>query len=187
MRLFIAVNLTARDRKKIHSAVRDLRNSDYPVRWTEPDAYHLTLKFLGTVDPRQVEEVNALVEGVAAQTRPFDLNIKGIGAFPTIRLPQTLWVGVDPSPALRCLKQDLEWAMSRGGYERETRAFHPHITIGRADSSAGAGAFRGLDEASANFKFKVTAPLRSVDLMRSHLSKDGARYEALHKSSLATG
>jgi len=184
MRLFIAVNLTARDRKKIYSAIRVLRESDYPVRWLDSGQLHLTLKFLGTVEPRQVGAVSELLDRVSTQTPVFDLDILGIGAFPTIRLPRTVWVGVDPSPALRCLKQDLEWAMSTGGYERETRAFHPHITIGRADPAAGAGAFRGLDDAAASFDFQVTAPLRSIDLMRSHLSRDGSRYEAIHKSPL---
>ncbi len=185
MRLFIAVNLTARDRNKIFSSIRGLRNSDYPVRWLDAAEFHLTLKFLGTVDPRQVDALKGIVEKVGEETRRFDLDINGIGAFPTIRLPRTLWVGVDPSPALRCLKQDLEWAMSSGGYERETRAFHPHITIGRADPSAGAGAFRGLDDAAASYDFTVTARLKSVDLMRSHLSKNGSKYEALHKAAVA--
>lgn len=184
MRLFIAVNLTARDRKKIYSAVRGVRDSDFPVRWLEPADYHLTLKFLGTVDPRQVESLTPLIDTVARQTASFELKIQGVGAFPTIRRPDVVWVGVDPSPALRCLKQDLEWAMSSGGYERETRAFHPHLTIGRADQAAGAGAFRGMDDAAAGLSFELQAPLRSVDLMRSHLSKKGSRYEVLHKSSL---
>ena len=187
MRLFIAVNFTAKDRRKIRSAVRPLRKQDYPVRWLDPRDYHLTLKFLGTVDPRQLDALTQLTDQVAAQTSRFPLDIRSVGAFPTIRLPRTLWVGVDPSPALRCLKQDLEWAMSSGGYERETRAFHPHITIGRADQTAGAGAFRGLDDAAADVGFHLGVPLKSIDLVRSHLSKDGAHYEALHKSPLEEG
>lgn len=142
MRLFVAVNLGAQERKRIHRALKALRDTDYPVRWLDPDAFHLTLKFMGSVDPRRLDDLKAVQDRVAASNRPFTLSIGGVGAFPTIRRPRVMWVGVDPSPALRCLKQDLEWGMTECGLERETRAFHPHLTVGRADDKEGAGAFR---------------------------------------------
>jgi len=184
MRLFVALNFTARDRKKIHVAMRTLRDAEYPVRWLDPGLYHLTLKFLGTVDPRQVDEVKAAVDSAAATSKPFDIEVAGAGAFPTIRKPRVLWVGVDPSPALRCLKQDLEWALSGQGFARETQAFHPHVTIGRALEGQGAGAFRGIDELAAASDVGLAAPVRTLDLMRSFLARDGARYEVIHKSQL---
>ena len=91
---------------------------------------------------------------------------------------------MDPSPALRCLKQDLEWGLAELGLERETRAFQPHLTVGRADDSQGAGAFRGLDQMAGELGFVQTVKVKSIDLVRSHLRSSGARYETLHSSAL---
>lgn len=184
MRLFIALNLPEDERRRIQDAAAPLRDAGLPVRWLGDESYHLTLKFLGEVRSELVPVVERVVKRVAASTRVFPITIKGFGAFPTIRRPRVLWIGVEPSPALRCLKQDLEWGLASHGFERETRAFHPHITLGRAGEREGAGAFRGLDELAASLEFSAAVEMRTVDVMRSHISKDGARYTVLEAAPL---
>ena len=177
MRLFIAINIPKKERERIYRSARRLRDEPYPVRWVPAEGFHLTLKFLGDVPPAGVPLVREALERVSGATEPFCMEIGGFGAFPTIRRPRVLWVGVEPSPPLRCLKQDLEWALSEKGFEREIRAFHPHFTLGRAKSSDGAGAFRGLDALASELSYHGEAMVRKVDLMESHLSPSGARYE----------
>src|SRR5690606_28850714 len=109
MRLFIALNLPDKARQRLHSALAPLRDGGFPVRWTDPEDYHLTLKFLGEVRSEVIPVAERVIERVVRETREFPIAFGGIGAFPTIRLPSVVWIGVDPSPALRCLKQDLEW------------------------------------------------------------------------------
>jgi RNA 2',3'-cyclic 3'-phosphodiesterase len=184
MRLFVAVNLPKKEKDRIYRAARPLRDRELPVRWIQPDRYHVSLKFLGEVQESRLDEVEAALEKVTASTAAMNLEVSGFGAFPTIRRPSVLWVGIEPSPALRCLKQDVEWALSTCGFERETRAFHPHITVGRADPEDGAGAFRGLDELAAGLDYQGEIKVRKVDLMRSHLSKDGAHYSIFSSASL---
>jgi 2'-5' RNA ligase len=128
-----------------------------------------------------------VIHRVAQQTKEFPLSINGFGAFPTIRRPRVIWIGAEPTPALRCLKQDLEWGLANHGFERETRAFHPHITLGRADEDEGAGAFRGLDELAAELSYKGKVPMRTVDLMRSQLGKQGTKYSVVSASPLKSG
>jgi 2'-5' RNA ligase len=94
---------------------------------------------------------------------------------------------MEPSPALRCLKQDVEWTLSDQGFERETRAFHPHVTLGRAGEDGGAGVFRGFDELVADLRYRSSFKVRRVDLMRSHPSHSGPRYSILRSSSLKSG
>lgn len=179
MRLFIAINIPKKERDRIHRAARVLREQNYPVRWVHPDVFHLTLKFLGEVPVDSVPPVAEVLEGVARATEPFLIKMGGFGAFPTIRRPRVLWVGVEPSPALRCLKQDIEWALTEKGFDRETRAFHPHFTLGRTVADDGAGAFRGLDMLASDQAYASEATVRRVDLMASHLSPSGPRYEVL--------
>jgi len=182
MRLFLALNLPEEERKRIREATEPMRSTGVPVRWVEEDSYHLTLKFLGEVRPEMIPVVERAVRRVAATTRVFPLTLSGFGAFPTIRRPEVLWVGVEPTPALRCLKQDLEWGLTSHGFERETRAFHPHITLGRTSNENGAGAFRGLDDLAAGLLYTGTVEVGTVDLMRTHMSKQGTRYSLLHSS-----
>lgn len=185
MRLFIGINFVKKERQRIHRAARRLRDEELPVRWVDPDNLHVTLKFLGQVRPDRVAKVEESMSRVADATPNFDMALSGFGAFPTIRRPRVLWLGVQASPQLRCLKQDLEWALGDVGFEVETRAFQPHLTLGRADDRGGAGAYRGLDAVVAEMDFQSQVPVRSIDLMRSHLSRDGARYSILSSAKLA--
>ena len=185
MRLFVAITIPKEERARIHRSARPLRERDYPVRWVTADLFHVTLKFLGEVSPDSLPVLEEALSQVADKTDPFTLEIGGFGAFPTIRRPKVLWMGVDPSPALRCLKQDLEWALSEKGFERETRAFHPHFTLGRARSRDGAGAFRGLDDLASELEYEGETQVRTIDLMESHLSSSGPRYEILSTFALA--
>ena len=186
MRLFIALNLSDRAKQGVYNAARPLREADLPVRWLDPDTYHLTLKFLGNPHPDLMPRVSEAIGEVGGKSRPFSMEIRGFGAFPTIRRPRVLWAGVEPVLALRCLKQDVEWGLASLGFDRETSAFHPHVTVGRARAETGAGAFRGLDALVADLDFRHHIDVTSVELMRSHLSRVGARYSIVSSASLRT-
>jgi 2'-5' RNA ligase len=184
MRLFVALNLPKKERDRIFRASTVLRDCDLPVQWVDPDHFHVTLKFLGAVTEERMKAVQDALDRVAASTGRLDLAVEGFGAFPTIRRPRVIWVGIEPSPALRCLKQDVEWALMDCGFERETRAFHPHLTLGRANDQNGAGAFRGLDDKAANLSYQGRVKVRKLDLMRSQLVKGGdVRYTLKHSTS----
>jgi RNA 2',3'-cyclic 3'-phosphodiesterase len=184
MRLFVAINFTSKDRQRMGRAARKMRAADLPVRWVEPDQIHLTLKFLGEVRPDRIAAVKAAVARVASKTQPFTLKMGGSGAFPTTRRPKIIWLGAEASPELRCLKHDLEWELAPLGFEREVRAFHPHVTLGRARVDARAGDFRGFEEIVAAMDFGAEITVRSLDLMKSALSAKGARYEKLQGARL---
>lgn len=186
MRLFVGINFPKRQRAKMHRAARALRDRDLPVRWVDPDNFHVTLKFLGEVRREQVDAVTSAIERAAAATAPFLTEVGGFGAFPTVRRPRVIWLGVEATPELRCLKQDLEWAMGDAGFPPETRSFHPHVTLGRAGDSGGAGAFRELDDAFSALDFVEEIKVHSIDLMRSHLSREGPRYSVVSSTRLGT-
>ena len=187
MRLFVGIKLPKKERTRIHRAARALRDENLPVRWVDPDNFHVTLKFLGEVRKEHMQAIEDAMTKVAAATKSFATDLSGFGAFPTIRRPGLIWLGVGANAELRCLKQDLEWALGDVGFEAETRAFHPHVTLGRADVAGGAGAFRGLDTLMANIDFVGDVKVRSIDLMRSQISKEGPRYSVVSSVRLAAG
>lgn len=186
MRLFIALNLPEDEKERIQQAVAPLRNANLPVNWVDPQNYHVTLKFLGDIQPDRAERIGEAMSEVAAKTEPFTLEVEGFGAFPTIRRPKVIWMGVNATPALRCLKQDVEWALTDLGFDRETKAFHPHLTLGRADADGGAGVFRGLDEMAASLSYKGSFDVETVDLMKSKLAKAGPTYTVQSASPLGS-
>lgn len=184
MRLFVAFNLPEHDRDEIHDCCAPLRERDLPLRWIEPENYHVTLKFLGQVESDRVVGIEEALAS-ASDSPPFDVTLSGFGAFPTIRRPRVLWLGVDAAPALRSLKQDLEWKLSDLDFERDGRTFHPHLTLARARPDGSAGAFRGLDETVASMDFECDVAVASLDLMRSVQTAEGPRYSVL--SSIPLG
>ena len=79
----------------------------------------------------------------------------------------------------------MEWALKECGFKAETRNFHPDITLGRADSSKGAGAFRGLDEKAAATVYGSRVQIRKVDLMRTRQLKSDLIYTVEYSAALS--
>lgn len=185
MRLFVALNLPKKDREHIHRATRKLRDEELPVRWVGVDGLHITLKFLGEVRRERFEQVQEAMTRVAASTKAFKTKYGGFGAFPSVRQPRVIWLGVKATPELRCLKQDLEYSFGDIGFDAETRAFHPHVTLGRAEEREGAGAFRTLDDMLSELDCKGDVKVGTVDLMRSQLAPGGSKYTLISSAPLA--
>ena len=186
-RLFVALNLPGRERERIHLACRPLRDRNLPVRWVDPENYHITLNFLGEVETGRLKLFTEVVARAAAGSAPFAVAFRGFGAFPTVSRPSVLWLGVEPTPALRCLKQEVERGFTSADFERETRAFHPHLTLGRVGRKIGAGTFRGLEEALAELPYAGSVAVTSVALMRSQMSRSGVRYTVISRCPLTKG
>ena len=184
MRLFVALNLLKKERNRIHRIAKVLRESRIPVRWVDPQNHHVTLKFLGKVPENRIDGVKDCLTRVASSTGDIDLSVERFGAFPTIRRPNVISAGVEASPSLRCLKQDLERALKDCGFVPEERAFHPHLTPpGRADAKGGAGAFRGPDEMAASLPYKRQVKIWKMDLMSSEMVSGSPRYSLQYSAA----
>ncbi len=190
MRAFLASTLPVSLRDALAGQIEELTNCvpDRSVRWVEPGNIHLTLKFLGEISPERAQLVVDAARPVAARTQPFDLEASGVGLFPNPRRPTVIWVGVSgPDSRLSTLQVELEGALASVGFEAERRAFHPHLTLGRARrglaSSAQAALADGLScvEVGSLGRWRVGG----LTLMRSELRPDGPRYSQV--ASMALG
>jgi len=107
-------------------------------RWSAPDTWHLTIKFVGDVPEKRMERLTRAVADAALMVQPFTFSLQGLGCFPSLRRPSILWVGIEePSGRLARLAQGVDIALAREGWPAETRPFHPHLTIARARSVVG--------------------------------------------------
>jgi 2'-5' RNA ligase len=101
------------------------------LRWVPPPNLHLTLRFLGPVRREAVEAIERKLAAELAALRPFELEARGLGGFPSLAEPRVLWIGVREEPALVALQQAIEGWLAELGFPREERPYRPHITIGR--------------------------------------------------------
>ena len=188
LRAFIAIHLSQEARLQLSDTIRS-RGSEIPrgVRWVDPEGIHLTLKFLGDIDPALVEDVLRAMVQAASGSSSFQLHLNGLGVFPNQRRPRVLWAGVGGDlDALAALQEKLEDAMSGLDFRRERRAFNPHLTLGRVRDgvSAVAGQRVGDLVSSGCLKGADSWPVNAVHLMRSNLTPDGAVYSCLGSVSL---
>lgn len=180
-RLFVAIDLSEEARGALAEAQSACRRCDLPVRWVDPQGAHLTVKFLGAVEPERVEALAGSLATIAAAHRPFLLWTGPAGVFPSPRRPRVLWLGVNgPTDCLDDLQQDVEFALHGLGFPLEGRPFRPHLTLGRVRDGAApdaAGLARALEE--TRHLAPAPLPVRDLLLMRSELGRGGPRYTTL--------
>lgn len=186
MRVFVAVNFPARLRQKIARLCRPMQEAGVPGRWNEADQIHLTLKFIGEIPATEVDSVAAALEEVAGSFRPFDMGFGAIGAFPSPRRPRVIWLGVEQTPELRFVKDDLERRLADLGIAREERPYQPHVTLGRAPRDAEAGEFRRLEEVARSLRIPDVYRVTHLDLMKSQLGTGGAVHTRLVAANMGS-
>lgn len=178
MRLFIALSLPDEIREELARTQERLRGS--PVRWVAPAGIHLTLQFLGEVAETVVPRLVAALAGL--DTALFQLALSGLGAFPTVRQPRVVWVGVGgDTTSLAALQAAVIAATAPLGFVPEARPFRAHLTLGRARQDASPSQLRALGEAVT--RAAPPAPLAwdagTPALFQSTLTPQGSRYTRL--------
>ncbi len=187
MRVFVAINPSAEERARLSEASRSLREAGFPVRWVPPENVHLTLKFLGEMPDGRRAELAAAVDRAAAGVGAFPVKVEGVGAFPNLRRPNVVWVGIESSAPLERLYSRLENELEALGFSKETRAFHPHFTVGRSRRGVSAKEFEGLEALTGRIEYEDNFAVRTVELMQSRLLPGGAVYNVIHKAELEAG
>jgi 2'-5' RNA ligase len=187
-RLFVAVNLPSSVREAIRDAVAPLADAEpRAVAWTREPNLHLTMRFLGDRPETLVDALSSRLADVAATLPAFDLALHGLGAFPTLRRPRVLWIGVEANVALARLYQKVDAVCTSLGVDSEPRPFHPHVTIGRVRIGASLSPVR-LDEAAAALSTRRwSLAVSTVDLMSSELGRGGSQYTRLSMARLGVG
>ncbi len=146
---------------------------------------HLTLKFLGDVDARDVGAVDATVNRVAGAAQPARGRLRDLGSFPHLRRPRVLWIGVQTDDeALVALHDALQSELAALGFPRDARGFRPHVTIGRVRSNRRLPDLLRTFEKHRDFD-AGTFRIDAVTLFESELRRDGARHHALGVHTLS--
>lgn len=185
MRTFIAIELPQAITAALGDVQKTLKSSKLNIRWVPPENIHLTLKFLGDIPPEAVDPISRILSDSVRIFEPLSLSARGSGAFPGIKNPRVIWIGLSGQiPQLRALQEGLEKNLATIGYAMEKREFKAHLTLGRVKGA--------VDPVKLNIALNqvmdfTTEPFSAdrIFLFRSDLKPTGPVYTQLACAALA--
>lgn len=173
VRAFIALELSDEIKKQLASAQQTLRGCGAHFTFVEPMNIHVTAKFLGEVEERELPEIAAALQTIVAI--PFQVTA-GKVTVNNPRRPHTVWCTIKDSGECEKIFQRIEDVLEPLGFPRETRPFTPHATIARVKSSDQSlfATLSTLDKTSYG-----TCSIHGITLKKSTLLPSGPVYENL--------
>lgn len=178
MRLFAGIELDAATRDSCAHVQDRLRAAHFDARYEPPEKLHVTLAFLGRVEPSQLAAVESALDAVASGTPAFELTLDKLGAFPHERRPRIIFIG---SRAQGELFRNLATAL-RARYETMGFSFVDdvvaHVTIARVKGGS-ARPLPPLDIAP------IELCATGIALFESLPDKQTTRYVIRHTVSLS--
>lgn len=183
MRTFLAVPGDREWAASVREFVARVRPKLPPASWTKPDAWHLTLRFLGEIEEGAATRFADLFSSHAGAVPEVSLPPGGPVVFPPRGRPRVAGIGFAPGAALEALGElarTAERAARSIGCDPEERAFRPHVTLARFREPWVAAAVEAFRDASATWRFPDWR-VRSVVLYSSRLLPSGAVHTALRE------
>jgi 2'-5' RNA ligase len=174
MRTFIAIEIPAEVKKAVSETIADIKKANLiEGNFVKGEQLHITLKFLGEVQEKDVEKVNSVLEEISKTTKKFQVELKGLGHFNE----RILWVGGE-SEELTNLANGVDKSMSKLGFAKEIRPFAIHLTLCRIKNLKNSKRF---SEFIAKCKDKSFGKfvVDEMKLMKSTLSEEGPIYEEI--------
>jgi len=188
IRAFIAIELPLTIQEKLGEVISRLKSQNtYAVRWVPPHNIHITLKFLGDVSINNLQVLTQILVSETSRYHPFEVTIGGLGAFPNLRQPRVIWVGVQAPPILETMQHGIETETHRLGYGIEERPFSPHLTIGRMSHNATQDDIRQIAVILSNIRVEElgSVSVEAVRLFKSDLQSGGAVYTTIDIAQLS--
>lgn len=182
MRVFVAIDIDEQTRAALGNLQRKLSDEfdirPQHVKWTQPEAIHLTLKFLGSVKDKDIAGVCDAVRLAAQSHKSFRLELESVGCFGG-KSARVLWAGTTKgTDKLKKLQQDIEKQLALLGLPEEKRDFHGHLTLCRIKNYKAGMILANAAEEYKDSRFgSIVAD--SVVVYESKLTSAGPIYTAL--------
>jgi len=182
IRAFVAVTLATPVIEEIAKVRSVLQEAGGDIRWTRRESLHLTLKFLGDIARNQVEPILAALQEALGKQLPLRILAQGLGAFPNLKRPRVVWVGLS-GDGLKEISETVESALMPLDFPPEEREFTPHLTLGRVRSPRGWERVLAVVREYEHTHFGESR-VEQVILFQSELRPDGAVYSPLGSIAL---
>jgi 2'-5' RNA ligase len=178
IRSFVSIDLKDEQiLSKVESIMSSLSALGGDLKPVERENIHLTFKFLGNITIPKLAEVKSALSQVKFE--PFQLEIKGVGAFPNLKRMNVIWIGIGEGwTKAQLIYEQTEKLLHDVGFSRENRPFSPHMTVARVRSQ------RKTDEIVAFLGHLVDESFGTITadhlrLKQSMLSPSGPKYSTL--------
>ena len=136
MRVFAALPVEGEAKAELERTLIDLGRRGWPVKWVGDHGLHVTVKFLGEIEPGRLDAIRETLAGACAGTPPLSFRATEIGAFPSFARARILWAGYESESALELIVHRVEQGLEALGFPLEGRPFRPHVTLGRVREGA---------------------------------------------------
>ena len=181
-RIFIAFDISDEARASAIEHIDSLRKDADNVRvsWEKPEKLHVTVKFLGEVDDRQLADITSTLSVVASKHSPITAGLSQPGVFPNSRRPRILWLGIDePTGEIATVAEELDDALEKLGFRSEVRGFKPHLTIARVREPEKGSRLAQvhLERATRSIVFSIN----ELSFYESKLRSTGSTYSVLSR------
>ncbi len=183
MRAFFCLPLGPDLRALIARAADRLRRETrMSASWVEPENYHVTLRFLGEIDPLATADLRGVAARAAEECGRFSLALRDIGAFPSLDRARVLWVGGETPQGFMTLIRSLNRDLSLLGFPEEPKPAVAHTTIARL-KGAPDPRLRQVVVGIGGLPPRECSPDRIL-LMQSELTPRGAQYTPLFSAPI---
>ncbi|HUU29395.1 MAG TPA: RNA 2',3'-cyclic phosphodiesterase [archaeon] len=183
MRTFIAVEPPDSVRDEIGRLTGRLKDHLPGLRWSKPKNIHLTLRFLGEIDPALLETLKKGVEGAVSPLAPFSLTVEDIGFFGSRIWPRIVWLGLEGSDELAALAKAVENAAVETGFGKADKPFKAHLTLARIKDKLAHPPDWERTRGTLPENWPAW-PVDEVQIIKSTLTPSGPIYETLAHCAL---
>ena len=176
MRCFVALPLSNKIVNGLNEIQNGLSKSGFKLRWVKPENIHLTIAFMGEITQEQVDKIGIGLEEIAKDFQPFEIVIGKLGAFASPKNARVVWVGCrEENGLLRNLQKAVVKMIKAENIPLESKKFHPHLTLGRANPP--------IKKLAVPENIWNCSPgilnVTEINIYQSNLSSDGASYSIL--------
>lgn len=190
-RLFVAITVPDAVREEMLRVQRELQPlaPRGEVRWTKPEQFHLTLRFLGDVSSDRVAGLQESLRTACSGAMPLHLYAQGVGFFPSARSPRVIWIGIaDSENRLADFQRKIEDAIQAFSAGPGGERFAGHVTLGRFKQSK----WLDINSLTAHVDTMKNSSfgdwtVQEIEIIRSELLATGSRYTRLAAIRLGTG
>ncbi len=165
--------------KRFSEAQQMLVRTGADLKLVKPENIHVTMRFLGNITPPMVDSIHEAMQKVSFS--PFDVEIRGVGAFPKLQYARVIWAGIrNGAEQLSNISNQLEPKLRELGFRPDSKGFSPHLTIARVKSGRNKSELIRCIKESVDYEFGIVKA-ECLRLKRSVLTPKGPIYSTLRE------
>ncbi len=182
-RVFLAIRFN--ENIFLRQYINDIRSNlmAEKIKWIEAENLHLTLKFFGPTEKKQLEKIKITLDKRLKTQEKMQISFHKLGVFGSKYQPRILWMGMENTNELIKLQKQISIALEDIGIIADRQNFVPHLTIGRIKQLQSKKYFQSVVERFKKFNCEPII-IDRIYLYESILRKEGPEYRVLKEYKL---